>query len=154
MITGIFMAVLCGALVSIQNIFNSKVSDRAGTISTTALVLCLGFLASFALGLLFEGKDMFELPAMQTWYYFSGMIGVGVVVCIVQAINRLGPTFAISIVMVSQLVLALVWDSMGWMGLEKVPFTSKHLIGVLVIVAGILVFKFGGLSGKESPKRA
>ncbi|MNL82142.1 hypothetical protein D3C87_2094590 [compost metagenome] len=46
--------------------------------------------------------------------------------------------------MVSQLGFAVVWDTLGWFGLEKVPFTGTQLAGVLVIAAGIVVFKLGG----------
>ncbi|NBD26955.1 DMT family transporter [Paenibacillus glycinis] len=144
MTQGIVLAMIAGGLVSLQNIFNSKVNERAGSWATTAFVLGMGFAASLALGLLIEGKRMFALGGMQTWYCFSGLIGVGVVSCLVQGIKRLGPTYAISIALTSQLGLALLMDSQGWLGLAKVPFTPKQLIGVLVIVAGIAVFKFGG----------
>ncbi|MFT9598595.1 DMT family transporter, partial [Mesobacillus sp.] len=66
---------------------------------------------------------------------------------IVQAIRFLGPTFAISIVLTSQLGFAVLWDSLGWMGLEKVPFTFQQFLGVLVIIAGAIVFKWS--EGRE-----
>lgn len=144
MILGLLFALIAGSLVSLQNIFNSKVNEHAGNWATTTLVLGLGFLASFAFGLLFEGKNLFNLHNMKPWYWFSGVIGVGVVTCLVQAIRQLGPTIAISIAMLSQLGLALLWDSLGLLGFEKVPFTINQLIGVLVIGSGILVFKLGG----------
>jgi bacterial/archaeal transporter family-2 protein len=144
MILGILFACAAGSLVSLQTIFNSKVNERAGTWGTTTLVLGLGFLASLIMGLLFEGGNLFNLQHMKPWYWGSGIIGVGVVTCLVQGIRLLGPTYSTSIVLISQLGFALLWDSLGWLGLDKVPFTSKHLIGVLVIVSGILVFKFGG----------
>jgi transporter family-2 protein len=147
MILGLLFALIAGSLVSLQNIFNSKVSERAGLWSTTTLVLGLGFLASLIIGLIFEGKHIFTLQNMKTWYWFSGLIGVGVVICLVQGIRLLGPTYAICIVLTSQLGFALLCDSLGWLGLDKVPFTIKQLIGVLVIVGGIFVFKFGG--GRE-----
>jgi transporter family-2 protein len=147
MILGLLLALIAGSLVSVQNIFNSKVNERAGSWATTALVLGLGFLASFTFGLVFAGKDLFRLHNMQIWYWFSGLIGVGVVVCLVQGIKRLGPTYAVSIMMTSQIGIALLLDSMGWLGLHKVPFTFKQLIGVLVIVGGMMIFKFGG--GRE-----
>ena len=144
MILGLFFAVVAGSLVSLQNIFNSKVNERAGSWPTTTLVLGMGFLASLIVGLFFEGSNLFALQNMQPWFWFSGMIGVGVVVCLVQGIRLLGPTYAISIVLTSQLGFALLADSLGMFGLEVVPFTAKQLIGVLVIVTGILVFKLGG----------
>ncbi|BFH63151.1 DMT family transporter [Paenibacillus azoreducens] len=153
MIWGLLLALLAGSLVSLQNIFNNRVNVHVGNQATTALVLGLGFAASLTLGLVFEGTSLFHLEHMKLWYCFSGLIGVGVVTCMVQGMARLGPTFAVSISMSAQLGLALLFDSMGWLGLEKVDFTLKQLIGVLVIVGGIIIFKAGGLDrakGKRS----
>jgi bacterial/archaeal transporter family-2 protein len=144
LILGLLFAILAGSLVSLQNIFNSKVGEHAGSWTTTTLVLGLGFVASITIGFLFEGNQLFQLQNMKTWYWFSGLIGIGVVTCVVQGIKLLGPTYAISIMLTSQLGFALLWDSFGWMGLEKVPFTLQQLVGVLVIVAGILIFKISG----------
>ncbi|WP_256757878.1 DMT family transporter [Cohnella sp. WQ 127256] len=144
MITGLLFATVAGLLVSLQNIFNSKVNERSGTWTTTTLVLGLGFLASLIMGLLFEGKEQFSLGNTEIWYWFAGLIGVGVVICLVNGIKLLDPTYAISIALTSQVGFALLFDSFGWLGLEKVPFTVNKLIGVLVIVAGIYVFKLSG----------
>lgn len=148
MIIGLLLSLIAGMLVSLQNIFNSKVSDHAGSMVTTSLVLGLGFLASLTIGLFFEGKQLFVLQNMKSWYWFSGLIGIGVVTCLVQGIKHLGPTYAISIALTAQLGFALLWDSLGWLGLEKVPFTSKQLIGVLVIAGGVFIFKLSG--GREN----
>lgn len=153
MFLGLFFAALAGLLVGLQNIFNAKVNEQSGTWATTALVLGLGFLASMTLGLVFEGSSLFILKNMKTWHWFSGLIGVGVVVCLVQGTRLLGPTYAIAIVLTSQLGFALLWDSLGWFGLEKIPFTFQQLIGVLVIIGGVLVFKFGGSQQKQKVKQ-
>ncbi|MGO4547184.1 DMT family transporter [Paenibacillus sp. 2TAB23] len=152
MIAGFILAITAGSLVGIQTIFNSKVSERAGSWATTALVLGLGFAASLGLGLLFEGKGMFALHDMQLWYWFSGVIGVGVVISLVNGIRLLGPTLGVSIMLSSQLGFALLWDSFGWLGLEKVPFTPAKLLGVLIIVGGIVLFKWSG--GRQTAKSA
>lgn len=144
MVLGLIMALMAGSLVGMQNIFNSKVSERAGSWATTVLVLGLGFLASLMIGLAFEGGRLFTLHHMQPWYGFSGLIGVGVVICLVQGIRRLGPTYAVSIVLTSQLLFALLWDSLGWFGLTQVPLTFRQILGVLVIIAGVIIFKFSG----------
>ncbi|RSD28619.1 DMT family transporter [Mesobacillus subterraneus] len=142
MVFGLLFAIVAGALVSLQNIFNSKVNEKAGSWATTSLVLGLGFAASLVLGLAFEGGQVFNFSQMKWWYWFSGLLGIGVVTGIVQAIKYLGPTFAISIVLTSQLGFAVLWDSLGWMGLEKVPFTQQQFIGVLIILGGVILFKW------------
>lgn len=144
MILGLLLSLIAGSLLSLQNIFNSKVNERAGSWATTTVVLGMGFLASLTIGLIFEGNQLFILQNMKPWYWFSGLLGVGVVICLVQGIKLLGPTYAISFVLTSQLGFALLWDSLGWLGLDKVPFTFKQLIGVLIISGGIIVFKLGG----------
>lgn len=150
MVIGLIFAMIAGAIVSLQNIFNSNVNEKAGSWTTTSLVLGLGFLASLLLGLIFEGRTLFDLDNMQWWYWFSGLLGIGVIAGIVKAIRYLGPTFAISIVLTSQLGFAVLWDSLGLMGLEKVPFTGKQFIGVLIIIAGVIVFKWSEGRGKEA----
>lgn len=57
MLAGLVLAIVAGSLVSLQNVFNSKVNERAGSWTTTTLVLGMGFLASLVCGLLFEGKS-------------------------------------------------------------------------------------------------
>lgn len=144
MLIGIIMATLAGGLVGLQNIFNNRVHVKAGLWITTTLVLGMGFVASFLLGFASEGMAMFRPNQMEPWYFFSGLIGVGVVICMVRGTHLLGPTYAAAVAMISQLGFAVIWDTLGWFGLEKVPFTGTQLLGVLVIAAGIVVFKLGG----------
>jgi bacterial/archaeal transporter family-2 protein len=126
------------------------VSQQAGTWVTTALVLGLGFAASMSIGLVAEGIRMFQLEEMQTWFAFSGLLGVGVVVCMVQGIKLLGPTYGILVALGSQLIFALLLDSLGWLGIERVEFTLSKLLGVLVIIGGAAVFKLSGKRGSEN----
>ncbi|MCR2805855.1 DMT family transporter [Paenibacillus soyae] len=150
---GLLLAAFGGALVGLQNIFNKRVHEKASPWTTTTLVLGMGFAASLLMGLLMEGEQLFNLGNMKLWFWFSGVIGVGVVVCITQATKLLGPTYATSIALISQIGFALWWDTQGWMGLEKVPFTFNQAAGVLIIVGGILVFKLGGAVKLRSARK-
>lgn len=144
MLLGLSWAILAGSMVSLQNVFNSKVNEHVNPWSTTTLVLGLGFFASFLSGFAFEGMEFFQLHNMKPWYWLSGLVGIGVVICVTQGVKLLGPTFAISIVMSAQLLFALAWDSTGLSGLEKVPFTYNQLGSILIIIAGMIIFKIGG----------
>ncbi|MFD2615017.1 DMT family transporter [Paenibacillus gansuensis] len=144
MLLGIILALIGGSLVGVQNMFNQKVNEKAGGWSTTALVLGMGFAASLVMGLFFEGRELFSFGSMQPWFWFSGLLGVGVVTCMVQGVKRLGATYGVAIAMASQLICALWWDSAGWFGLEQVPFTLQKGLGVLALIGGIIVFKLGG----------
>ncbi|MFP8782937.1 DMT family transporter [Planococcus plakortidis] len=142
MLIGIILALSGGALVCLQNIFNANVKQHVSVWATTALVLFLGFIGSFAAGLAVNGTGLFHFEA-EPWFWVSGVLGVGVVVCVTQGVQALGPGRAISIVMVSQIFFGLMWDTAGWFGLEQVSFTGQSLLGVLLISAGILLFQLG-----------
>ncbi|WP_088006949.1 DMT family transporter [Indiicoccus explosivorum] len=150
MAIGILLALAGGMFVALQNTFNANVKKRVSIWSTTALVLGLGFIASFAAGLLSEGTALFRFTA-EPWFWFSGLVGIGVVVCVTQGVQMLGPSSAISLVMVSQIFFGLMWDTLGWLGLQQVPFTWQSLIGVLMISGGVVLFQLGP---SRSRKRA
>ncbi|MDQ6421698.1 DMT family transporter [Paenibacillus sp. LHD-117] len=151
MFMGIALALAAGSFISVQNMFNSKVNDFASSTSTTALVLGMGFLASLSMGLLFHGTAFWDFGYMPTWFWFSGLLGIGVVICVVNGVKELGPSYGISIVMASQLLCALWWDSAGWFGLEQVPFTNRKALGAVLLIGGLLLFK---AKRKEKPNTA
>ncbi|MBH5319476.1 DMT family transporter [Paenibacillus sp. GSMTC-2017] len=147
MIMGIMMALLAGALISVQTMFNNKVKEVVSSETTTALVLGMGFIASFGMGVLFEGAGFFSFGPMEPWFWFSGLIGIGVVTCVVNGVKIMGPSNAILIVMASQLLISLWWDSLGWFGLETVPLTFQKVLGVVALLGGLILFK-------RAPKKA
>ncbi|NGZ74735.1 DMT family transporter [Saccharibacillus alkalitolerans] len=151
---GLLLAAFAGAMVALQTIFNNRTDIHMGSWATTTWVLGMGFLASLACSLIFEGGRTFQLQHMQPWYWFSGMIGVGVVICLVLGVKILGPTFSVSVTLTAQLGFALLFDSMGWLGLEKVDFDWKQIAGVAVLIGGIYVFKFGGKKKTEASERS
>jgi len=141
MIAGIVLALTAGALISVQTMFNNKVSEAVPSSTTTALVLGTGFLASLSIGLLVEGSSYFHIPPMPLWFWFSGLLGIGVVTCVVKGVKLLGASYAISIVMASQLICAVWWDSLGWFGLDKVPFSFQKAAGAVLLIGGLILFK-------------
>lgn len=142
MVMGILLAAAAGATISLQTVFNNKVNEKTGSWTTTVIVLGMGFIFSLTASLLIGGLSSSQLGQMENWYWLGGISGVGVVFCLVQAIKRLGPAFTISIVLTAQLSTALLGDSMGWLGLEKIPFSFNKLVGIIIILGGVLIFKY------------
>ncbi|SDW03098.1 DMT family transporter [Paenibacillus sp. CF384] len=142
MFVGVLLALIAGMLVSVQTLFNNKVSAAVYSHTTTALVLGMGFMASVGMGLAVEGAEFLHWHAMPSWFWLSGLIGIGVVTCVVKGVNLIGPSAATAIVMASQMVCAVWWDSGGWFGLEEVPFTWQKAIGITALIAGLILFKF------------
>ncbi|TDL31918.1 DMT family transporter [Jeotgalibacillus sp. S-D1] len=141
MIEGLLFAIMAGLFISLQTVFNARVSDKAGSWATTVLVLGIGLVTSLPMFFIMDDTRLFDLGGVNKIYLLSGVIGVGLVFCIMQGIRLLGPAYAISLVLVSQLTLAVLIDTFGWFGFSPVPFTINKLAGLGLLIVGIVVFK-------------
>ena len=57
-------------------------------------------------------------------------------------IGGLSPTVSISVILVSQLLVAAIIDAFGWFGTQKATFALPQYIGLALMIGGILVFKW------------
>ena len=54
----------------------------------------------------------------------------------------LGPAKAVLLIVISQLLVAYLIELFGWFGVEKNEFQMTKLIGIIVAVAGFIVFQW------------
>lgn len=141
---GILIAILSGALMSVQGVFNTQVTKQSGIwvanafVQFTALVVCLvvwlfsADRASFASLLKVEPKYML----------LGGAIGTFITYTVIKSMEQLGPARSVMFIVVSQVILAYVIEIFGFFGVEKQPFEMKKLLGAGVMIAGIVIFKW------------
>ncbi|WP_036769658.1 DMT family transporter [Pontibacillus halophilus] len=138
---GIFLSIVAGILISVQNVFNSRISERAGSWATTTLVLAMGFGASIPVFYTMEDARLFDFADANLIFLFGGVFGVGIVFCLMMGIRLIGPAYAVSVVLISQLTTAFFTNTFGWFGFDSIPFTWNKAAGLILLIAGILVFK-------------
>lgn len=146
---GILFAILAGIFISLQTVFNTRVSEKVGSWATTTLVLGLGFLTSLPFFIVFDDRSLLSFGNVNRLYLFGGVLGVVLVFSIMKGISILGPAYSISIVLVSQIAIAVLIDTFGWFGFEKIPLTLSKFLGLALMVLGIFVFKLNQKSNKE-----
>lgn len=140
---GFFIALISGALMSIQGVFNTQVTKTSGIwvanafVQFTALLVCLGAWlvtdrASF--GTLFKVEPKYML--------LGGVIGAFITYTVIKGMEMLGPAKAVMLIVVAQLLVAYVIELFGWFGTEKQPFEMRKLIGMGITIAGIIIFKW------------
>ena len=103
----------------------------------TALLVCLT-------AWLFTDRTSFLLlgNVKQPYMLLAGVIGAFITVTVVKSMADLGPARAAMLIVISQLAVAYVIELFGMFGVEKQPFEWRKLIGLLVSVTGIIVFKW------------
>ncbi len=140
------IAVLSGALMSIQGVFNTEVTKQssvwttASFVQASALFVCI--IAWFVTGR--EGKFSALLRVTPKYLLLGGVIGAVITMTVIKSMEALGPAMAVMLILAAQLITSYVIELFGLFGTDKVPFDWKKLIGVALVVAGIAVFRLSG----------
>ena len=138
---GFIFAVLAGAAMSVQGVMNTRLGEKIGFYEANAFVQGTAFLLSLAV-MWIVGKGSFgELMNTNKLYWLGGVLGLVITLTVMLAINKLSPTVAISVILISQLLVAAVIDCFGMMGSEKLAFSWTKLVGLGLMIGGVLVFK-------------
>ncbi len=139
---GIVVALLSGALMSIQGVMNTEVTKQssiwtaAGFVQLTAFFLCVVmwfFSGRQPLGALWQVEPKYML--------LGGVLGALITYTVIRSMDSLGPAQAALLIVVSQIVVAYAIELTGILGVEKAVFEWKKLIGAGIAVIGIIIFK-------------
>ncbi|MGO4371290.1 DMT family transporter [Paenibacillus sp. 2TAB19] len=138
---GIIYSLLGGIFVSIQSVFNTRLSEKAGFWMTNTFVHGTGFALSLLIMLMLKDGSFSKLLTVNKLYWLGGSLGVIIVFSVMKGITALGPAYSVALLLIAQLIVALLIDSFGLFGIEKVPFTMNKMFGIAIMIAGVIVFK-------------
>ncbi len=141
--TGFLIAILSGALMSVQGVFNTQVTKTTGMwvsngwVQLTAFLLCV--LAWF-----FAGRDnIMTLTKVEPRYVLlGGVIGAGITWTVIKSMEQLGPAKAALLIVIAQLLVAYLIELFGMFGVEKEPFEWRKVIGMLIAFIGVAIFQW------------
>lgn len=140
---GIIMAVVAGAAMSFQGVMNTRLGDKIGLYESNVFVQGTAFVLAVAAMLILGKGDIMGLMSVDNKIYLlGGVLGLVITVTVMLAIGNLSPTYAISVILISQLIVAALIDAFGWLGSEKIPFTWNKYVGVGLMIAGVVCFKW------------
>lgn len=141
---GILSSIIAGISMSIQGVFNTRLSEKIGLWETNAVVQASGFILTLIIALLFGNGNIKNIKCCKKLYLLGGAIGVIIIYTVMQGIKSLGPTHSIAIILVAQLTAAALIDAFGMFDSEQMKFGSSKIIGVIVMIIGIVIFKWKG----------
>ena len=140
---GFLIAILSGALMSVQGVFNTQVTKASGMwlasgfVQLTALIVCV------AAWLIKERTPVTSLFLVQPKYMLlGGVIGAFITVTVIKAMEMLGPAKAVMFIVISQLIVAYVIELFGMFGVDKQPLEWRKVIGMAIAIAGVILFKW------------
>lgn len=138
---GILIAILSGALMSIQGVFNTEVTKQSsmwvstGWVQLSALLVCVTawfFTGRESIGALWQVEHKYTL--------LGGVIGAFITVTVIKSMGSLGPAQATMLIVIAQLAVSYLVEVLGLFGVEKQPFAWSKVLGIAVSIGGILLF--------------
>ena len=140
---GFFIALLSGALMSVQGVFNTKVTETTGMWVSNAWVQLTAFLMCI-LGWLIAGRDdILSIGKVEPRYLLlGGVIGAGITLTVIKSMDALGPAKAALLIVIAQLFVAYLIELLGLFGVDKEPFSWRKIGGLVLALIGISIFQW------------
>lgn len=140
---GLFIALISGALMSVQGVFNTQVTKSSSIWTANAFVQLTALLVCLGAWLCTDRNNLLQVFQVQPKYMLlGGAIGAFITYTVIRSMDMLGPAKAVMLIVVAQLAVAYIIELFGWFGVERQPWEWRKAIGMAVAVAGIIIFKW------------
>ena len=142
---GFIIAIVSGALMSIQGIFNTNVTKSssiwvaAGFVQLTALATCL-------IMWFFNGRPEVSgvLRVDNKVSLLCGVIGAFITFTVVKSVSELGIAKAEITIVVAQIIVAYLIELFGLFGSKKAEFSWLKLLALIIAAGGVFMFYMVG----------
>lgn len=140
---GFLIAILSGALMSVQGVFNTQLTKTTGMwvsngwVQFTALLLCV--VAWF-----FNGRDSIGaiMKVEPKYVLLGGVIGAFITWTVIKSVAQLGPAKSALLIVISQLIVSYLIELFGLFGMDKEPFEWRKLVGLVLSLTGVAIFQW------------
>ena len=140
---GFLIALLSGALMSVQGVFNTQVTKTTGMWVSNGWVQLSAFALCFVAWLISGRDNVMTLAKVEPKYVLlGGVIGAGITWTVIKSMEQLGPAKAALLIVISQLIGAYILDLLGLFGVEKEPLEWRKVIGMGIALIGVAIFQW------------
>ena len=131
--TGFIIALISGALMSVQGVFNTQVTKTTGMWVSNMWVQFSAFIVCLVVWFV-AGRDSIGgiLEVQPRYMLLGGAIGAGITWTVIKSMDQLGPAKAALLIVIAQLIVAYVIELLGLFGVDKTPFDWKRAGGLLI----------------------
>lgn len=140
---GFIVALLSGALMSVQGVFNTQITKTTGMWVSNGWVQLTAFAVCVAAWFVTGRDSIASLAKVEPKYVLlGGVIGAGITWTVIKSIEMLGPAKSALLIVVAQLLVSYLIELFGMFGMDKEPFEWRKLIGMGIAVIGIAIFQW------------
>ena len=142
MLWGIIFSIIAGMAMSVQGVMNTRLGEGIGNMEANTFVQGTAFALALIVLIFWRQGSFTALGQVNKLYWLGGVLGIVITLTVMLGIKSLGTTLSISIILISQLLIAAVIDAFGLMCSEKVAFGWSKYVGLALMTGGMLLFKY------------
>lgn len=140
---GFLIALLSGALMSVQGVFNTQVTKTTGMWVSNAWVQISAFAVCAVMWLVMGRDDISAIIRVEPRYMLlGGAIGAGITWTVIKSVASLGPAKSALLIVTAQLTVAYLIELFGLFGMEKAPWDWIKAGGLALALIGIAIFQW------------
>ena len=140
---GFFIALVSGALMSVQGVFNTQVTKTTGMWVSNGWVQLSAFAVCLVAWFIAGTDDVMTIAKVEPKYMLlGGVIGAGITWTVIKSMEQLGPAKAALLIVISQLIIAYVIELLGLFGVDKQPVDWRKIGGMALALIGVAIFQW------------
>ncbi len=139
----IVAVVLAGGATALQAPTNARLATAVGSPVNAALVSFAVGTAGLALAAaaLQARPDMAAVKGLPWWIWVGGLYGAVFVAAAAWGVPRLGVALTVILMVAGQLLISVVVDHLGIMGVPRQPISWGRAAGVALVIAGVVMVR-------------
>jgi transporter family-2 protein len=140
----IFLAVLAGMAMPTQAVVNSRLANSVESPILAAFIsFAVGTIALF-IYILLTGIPLGNLAASKgaplvAW--IGGFLGAFFVSVMATIVPRIGVALSFSLAIAGQMLVTLLIDHFGWLGVPEKPINLMRVLGAAFITVGVVLIR-------------
>lgn len=139
------LVMLAGGATALQAPTNARLSGALASPVNAAFVSFL--VGTAALGLLAltlqTRPDAAAVRGLPWWTWIGGLYGAIFVVSAAWSVPRLGVAMTVILMVAGQILISVLLDHFGALGVPKQPLNLTRLLGVALVFGGVLLVRRG-----------
>jgi len=132
----ILIGLVGGAAVGLQTPISGMMGARVGGFASSFIIHVSGMMLSGLILLLRGGERIREWSGLPWYMLISGVFGVILLQTLTFTVPKMGGTLAVTLVVVGQLIVGLLIDHFGCLGVEVHPISLVRVVGVALLIGG------------------
>lgn len=128
------IAILAGSVLSFESAIYGKLGENIGQLETSFYNFLMGTLILGILVLFFGKGEMSFVPKAPKWSLFGGILGVIYLTVIVVSVPFVGVGITMTAVIIGQLIMSMVVEHFGWLGIERTRVNKEKIFAVIAMV--------------------